>query len=95
VFKAWSMKQSVVCDQVLDGINQLHAHKYAHCDICVDNVWVDRDGSGKVFIGDLEYCRGLDETPPLGIKRGDTRATTAGQLDMFQYQKFVEELAAL
>ena len=78
-------------EQVRQGVEQLHGIGYAHCDICLDNIFVDRQGV--VFIGDLEYCCPVTGPPPVGIKRGDAGAETAGQLDMLQLERFAGELA--
>ena len=48
-----------------------------------------------VFLGDLEYCQLKDSPPPIGIRRGDCRATTGQDLDMLQLERFQEELARL
>lgn len=79
-----------VLRQVEAGINQLHGIGFAHCDLCTDNIFVDEEGV--VFLGDLEYCTKGTSPPPTNLRRLDARATTAGQLDRFQFEKLDEEL---
>ena len=85
-----------VFEQVSRGIAQLHANGFAHCDICVDNIFVDSlEEGGQAFLGDLEYCGGKDSKPRSGTKRTDVRAKTAEELDNFQLVKLRDELASL
>ncbi len=63
------MDKRKVLNQIRSGINQLHANGYAHCDLYVDNIFVDsEEDGGSVFLGDLEYCRRKDEKPPTDIR---------------------------
>jgi hypothetical protein len=90
------MNRDDIFQQVYMGIQQLHAHDFAHCDICVDNIFVDSiEDGGEVFIGDLEYCRLKNLPPPMNIKRADASALTAEQLDDIQLMKFKDELASI
>ena len=90
------MDKSSVLVQIRSGIDQLHANVYAHCDICVDNIFVDsQEDGGAVFLGDLEYCRRKDEKPPVDIRRADPKAKTAEELDMLQLEKLKDELASI
>jgi RIO-like serine/threonine protein kinase len=83
-----------IYDQVKMGIEQLHSNGFAHCDICVDNIFVDSvDDGGRVFIGDLEYCRSSTEPAPKDIRRSDIRASTAENLDYIQLEKLKDELS--
>jgi hypothetical protein len=85
-----------VFNQVQQAIEQLHAIGYAHCDICVDNIFVDsEDEGGAVFLGDLEYCCRIQDKPPTGIRRADSKAKTAQQLDKIQLQKLQDEIASI
>ena len=77
-------------EQVKRGVEQLHSIGYAHCDICIDNIFVDDDNI--VFVGDLEYCCPIDGPPPVGIKRSSECAHTAGQLDEIQLERLKNEL---
>jgi len=90
--KAQKLNKTDVFEQIQNGVLQLHSIGYAHCDICVDNCFVDREG---VFLGDLEYCRPKDDAPPLGINREDLRAATAAELDAYQLGLLQDELAAV
>mgnify|MGYP003387105700 FL=1 len=91
--RARTMNKQEVYQQVQQGLEQLHSLGYSHCDVCMDNVFVDfvEDG-GVVFLGDLEYCTANDDAPPTHIKRADKRAKTAIALDGIQLQKFLDEL---
>eukprot|EP00969_Alexandrium_andersonii_P278098 12293339-Alexandrium_andersonii.AAC.1 len=90
------MDKSSVLAQVRSGVDQLHANGYAHCDLCVDNIFVDnQEDGGAVFLGDLEYCRRKDEKPPVDIRRADPKAKTAEELDMLQLEELKDELASI
>jgi hypothetical protein len=91
-----NMNRQDVYQQVCMGIQQLHTNGFAHCDICVDNIFVDgvEDG-GRVFIGDLEYCCPICDPPPTNIRRAHDSALTAEQLDNIQLAKFEAELASI
>jgi hypothetical protein len=90
------MDKSSIFAQVTSGVHQLHANGYAHCDICVDNIFVDsQEDGGTVFLGDLEYCRRKDEKPPADTKRADPKAKSAEELDMLQLEKLKDELASI
>jgi hypothetical protein len=84
-FRVRHMNHEVIYQQIQQGFEQMHACGYAHCDICLDNIFVDSiENGGLVFIGDLEYCRRINEPPPTNIRRADESAKTAGQLDNIQ-----------
>ena len=94
--RARHLDKSSILAQIRSGIDQLHAHGYAHCDICVDNIFVDsQEDGGTVFLGDLECCRKKDERPPVDISRADPQAKTAEDLDMLQLEKLKDELALI
>jgi len=81
--------------QVSRGVEQLHANGFAHCDICVDNIFVDSlEDGGQVFLGDLEYCCLKDSKPRPDIRRADRGAKTAEALDNIQLAKLKDELAS-
>ena len=83
-----------IYNQVQSGVEQLHSIGYAHCDICMDNIFVDSiEDSGRIFIGDLEYCRLKDDPSPVNIRRSDSSANTAEDLDNIQLKKLKDELA--
>lgn len=53
--RARHLSREKVYEQVKTAVQQLHEHGYAHCDICVDNIFVDsEEDGGNVFLGDLE-----------------------------------------
>ena len=83
-----------VLTQAQLAVKHLHDIGYAHCDICVDNIFVTVNDN-VVFLGDLEYCQLKQNPPPSGIRRGDPSASTAEELDMIQLERFRDELALL
>ena len=95
-FRVRHLRRDDVFDQVSRGVAQLHAIGFAHCDICVDNIFVDdlEDG-GQAFLGDLEYCCGKDSKPRSDTRRADGRATTSEELDHIQLAKLKDELTSL
>ena len=94
VVRSSELNKSFVFAQVQEAVRQLHSIGIAHCDICVDNVFVNV-ADNVVFLGDLEYCQLLINAPPSGIRRADSRAKTAEELDLIQLGKFSDELALL
>eukprot|EP01036_Dinobryon_divergens_P036809 gene36809-48004_t len=97
------IRREDIFEQVSRGVEQLHAHGFAHCDICVDNIFIDDGdsegggggGGGQAFLGDLEYCCGKDSKPRSDIRRADDRARTSEELDNIQLVKLKDELARL
>jgi hypothetical protein len=64
-------------------MTDLHSLGFAHTDIKVDNVFVQR---GVAFLDDLEYLRDVGG-PPRNDGRGVTEAVaTAGEQDIAQFQ---------
>ena len=94
VVRSGEFEKRFVFAQVQEAVRQLHSLGIAHCDICVDNVFVNVVGD-VVFLGDLEYCQLMVNPPPINIRRADSRARTAGELDLIQLDKFGDELALL
>ena len=94
VVRSGELEKSFVFAQVQEAVRQLHSLGIAHCDICVDNVFVNVVDN-VVFLGDLEYCQLMVNPPPIGIRRADSRARTAEELDLIQLDKFSDELALL
>lgn len=85
-----------IFNQVQMEMNQLHSNGFAYCDICADNIFIDSiENEGRVFIGDLEYCRRTNDEPPRDIRRADARASTAQELDLYQLEKLKDELASI
>ncbi len=90
------MNREEVYEQVCMGIQQIHTNGFAHCDICVDNIFVDSvEDGGRVFIGDLEYCRPKSQPPPMNIRRAHESALMAEQLDNIQLTNLKDELASM
>lgn len=94
VFQLRGFDRLTVYQQIFDAVQQLHANGFAHCDICVDNIFVELE-SKIVFLGDVEYCCALNCSAPTNLKRSDPNARTAGELDLIQLAKLKDELADL
>ena len=75
------------------GVIDLHALGFAHTDIKIANVFVDK---GVAFLDDLEYVVKKD-TPARRSGRGfdDFGAQTAAQQDLQQLQLFAADVARL
>ena len=80
--------------QVRSALNSLHDIGIAHCDVCLENVFVL--DSGVVILGDLEYCTEANGQPPSDIRRRFDRElgvpSSASDLDDQQFAKLCEEL---
>ncbi|KAF0683770.1 Aste57867_24195 [Aphanomyces stellatus] len=81
--------------QVQTALEELHNIGVAHCDVRAANVFVLL-GDNRVILGDLEYCRPLDASPP-NVKccPKDGSCKTALELDEYQFRAFVDELARM
>jgi serine/threonine-protein kinase RIO1 len=88
------MLKQVIYDGVVAGVQQLHAHGFAHCDISISNVFID--DKGLAFLDDLEYLTPLKDPPPhkTRIPTGSD-VSTAEQLDYRQLETFSLELQSL
>jgi hypothetical protein len=94
VIESRGMGRDQVWEEVKLGVRQMHANGIAHCDICVDNIFVESvEDGGKVFLGDLEYCRPVDAPAPTDLRRSDRRARTAAELDELQLEALKDGLA--
>jgi hypothetical protein len=86
-------KESVV-EQVRLGLQELHNNGFAHCDVSVENVFIDE--CGVVFLGDLEYLTPVDDPAPhftrLPAGVADAEVSRAQQLDDHQFQRFTAEV---
>ena len=88
----------MVKEQVRAGLNSLHGIQLAHCDISINNVFIDMNG-GTVFLDDLEYLTPIYDPPPHrtrlphGIK--PNAITTAIELDEAQFKNFCCDLTTL
>lgn len=94
VFQIRGLDRPTIFQQIVNALNQLHANGFAHCDICVDNIFVEFE-SNTVFLGDLEYCCARNCLAPTNLKRSDPNAHTAEDLDCRQLEKLKDELADL
>jgi hypothetical protein len=82
VFRLRALDRQGIFEQIELAVNQLHANGFAHCDICVDNIFVEvEEDGGAVFLGDVEYCCALNCSAPTNLKRSNPNARTAGDLD--------------
>mmetsp|Transcript_16908 Transcript_16908/g.24488 ORF Transcript_16908/g.24488 Transcript_16908/m.24488 type:complete len:431 (+) Transcript_16908:41-1333(+) len=78
---------------VRDGIQELHNAGFAHCDIRIDNLFVDERGA---FVDDLEYLTPTNEHPPnFNHIQQRTKPKTARELDMLQLVNFENQLLGL
>ena len=90
------LSKEYVYEEIALAVGQLHTLGYAHCDICLDNCFVDSvDNGGHVFLGDLEYCCLVNASPPVTIRRANAKCRTAGSLDDWQLLRLKDELASL
>lgn len=86
--------KSTVLEGAICAVDQLRSIGMAHCDICVDNIFVNLV-TNVVFLGDLEYCRPMNDAPPVDIRRSDPAARSARELDKLQLVKLQDDLALL
>jgi hypothetical protein len=70
-------------EQIQEGVNELHGIGFAHCDLSLNNVFVDIDAN-VVFLDDLEYLTPVNDIPPHSIRCGDAQPNTAEELDNLQ-----------
>jgi hypothetical protein len=77
-----------VVHQVRAAVEQVHSVGVAHCDICVENLFVL--DSGVIILGDLEYCTDLESARLPEVRRMYTNQesgqapTSARELDANQ-----------
>jgi serine/threonine protein kinase len=88
----YRLSRNDVLTQVRESLNELHGIGFAHCDLSIDNVFIDDDGV--VFLDDLEYVTPINDPPPhktrLPYGTIEETVTTAKMLDMLQYQTFCD-----
>jgi hypothetical protein len=83
-----------VMHDVHAALQELHSAGWAHCDVCVDNVfWVQ--SVGRFVLGDLEFVTPASESPPRVRRCPENRLGTALELDAWQLEGFSEELVSL
>lgn len=87
-------RMSQVIPAVREAIDAIHSLGIAHCDVCVDNLFV-MDG-GRVILGDLEYCTEKNNPPPR-LRRFYNNADgkepeTAEELDENQFIRLTQTL---
>jgi hypothetical protein len=82
--------------QVQNGLDELHSLGLAHCDLSLNNVFID--DAGVVFLDDLEYLSPLNDPPaivnPNRLPHGTVGASvkTAVELDNLQFQRFKSDV---
>lgn len=82
-----------VLANVRDGIQELHNAGFAHCDIRIDNIFVDERGA---FVDDLEYLTPTNEHPPnFNHIQNHAKPKTARDLDALQLVNFENALLGL
>eukprot|EP01038_Epipyxis_sp_PR26KG_P016579 gene16579-22635_t len=82
--------------QVETAVAELHNIGLAHCDISVNNIFVEL-GTNVVFLDDLEYLTPVDQPPPhltrISVDREPPK--NAAELDHFQLKTFKLSLLTL
>jgi hypothetical protein len=81
-----------ILEDVRAGLTELHDLGYAHCDIRLENLFVDDNG---VFLGDLEYLTPVKDPPPAHIDRSMPGSLTALEVDNKQFSEFIKKLVTL
>jgi hypothetical protein len=66
------------------GLDELHSIGYAHCDLCIKNVFYDAKNC-RFFLDDLEYVTDCDSSPPLKAYRTSRTPQNARELDEFEF----------
>ena len=74
------------------AVQELHSINLAHCDIVMDNVFVD--DAGVAFLDDLEYLTPVNDPAPLNSRwnPAENPGLTAAQLDILLLSKFAAEV---
>jgi hypothetical protein len=82
-----------VIQNIRDALDQLHSIGFAHCDVKMDNVFVDRKAPYVAFLGDLEFLRPANGPPPESIRiPTGCNPRTALELDEAQFTRFCREV---
>jgi len=76
-------------------VNQLHGLGSAHCDISIQNVFVDERPPHAAFLVDLEYLTPLRARAPDVRNAPNPPPTDAESLDKYQLQIFKNELMTI
>ena len=74
------------------GVQELHSINLAHCDIVMDNVFVD--DAGVAFLDDLEYLTPVNDPAPVNSRwnPAENPGLTAAQLDTLLLSKFAADV---
>ena len=94
--RSHKLTQESAVNGVTQAVQQLHAIGLAHCDLSLENVFMDLI-SGTVFVGGLDRCRPLLDAPPTedDSVRAECSAGSAQDLDNILLKKLLEEIAEL
>ena len=88
----YNLSKLQVREQVEQGLNELHELGFAHCDIFIDNIFIDVK-TGVVFLGDLEFLTPVNDLPPHRNRiHGGIQIESAAKLDWSQFGLFLIEL---
>jgi hypothetical protein len=91
--------KSMAIDHVRKGLDSLHGMQFAHCDLCLANVFYEEATDGRperVFLADLEYMTPLNE--PIPDKNLRLSPTIPGvpsiplELDEVNFRSFESEI---
>jgi hypothetical protein len=83
------IRRDEVVQQIKNAVLQLHEVGFAHCDICVRNVFVDMEEPHVAFLDDLEYLTGLEDPPPSVSNCPNPPPAVARDLDVYQMNLFI------
>ena len=94
----FKLTKDMVKEQVQLGLDELHSVLLAHCDLSINNVFID--ANGVVFLDDLEYLTGITDPPPfknlrLPFGTDITTIRTCLDLDKAQYIKFCQDVETM
>ena len=91
-----NLTQESAVTGVTRAVQQLHAIGIAHCDLLLENVFVDLI-SGTVFVGGLDRCRPLADAPPTenDSARAKCLVRSAQDLDNVMFKMLLAEIAEL
>lgn len=79
--------------EVRMGLDSLHELGFAHCDLCIDNVFYE-EAMNRFFLDDLEYLTPVEDAAPIkNMRLSDGMAVpeSAKQLDELNFQSFINE----
>ena len=91
----FGLNKDMIKKQVQLGLDELHSALLAHCDLSLNNVFID--SNGVVFLVDLEYLTSITDPPPIKNHRlpfGTAKESikTCLDLDKAQNIKFFQDI---